>query len=332
MRRLRGWVGWLACALLLGACAQLTEVVVVVDTDLRIPQEIDAFRIEVRTPNGDELHSDAILRVDSAPQLPRTLGIVHRGGPLEPLTVHVKGLSGGNLVIERRAQLAFQPGRVIVLRMDLLRSCLGMRSCSTEQTCVEGVCQTINVDSGELPDWDGPVDRLDASSPDAGQDAGAGPDAGQDAGADACVAADERCNGLDDDCDGRLDEGFNLATDPMNCGWCGRSCGANATCSSGSCVCSSGYANCDSNPANGCEVNTDADSMNCGRCGRSCGANATCSRGSCECRSGYANCDGTFANGCEVNIRTHPMHCGSCGRSCSSGAMCCGGTCDISCL
>src|SRR5687768_433928 len=97
---------WLACLLLLGACGEsapvLTEVLVVVDSDLAVPGQLDELVFRVQGPSGDERVTSATLGTgDQA--LPRSLALVHSGGALSPLTVRVEGLQQGSVVLARTA-------------------------------------------------------------------------------------------------------------------------------------------------------------------------------------------------------------------------------------
>jgi hypothetical protein len=237
-----------------------TEVIVVVDSDLRGPTGINNIIATVLGPEGDIQMSNAQLGPDDAP-LPRTLGLVWDGGDLGPFTVRLTGNRGGLTLAERAARFYFQEGRTLVLRMDLLASCEGI-TCPTMQTCGETGCRSIDVAASELTEWTGTVPGLDIDAgvpmgddagppvdggpptgddggPPTGDDAGpptgddGGPPTGDDAGpvitdagppVDSCVPATETCNGMDDDCDGMVDEGFDLDTDINNCGTCGTRC------------------------------------------------------------------------------------------------------------
>jgi hypothetical protein len=248
---------WLTCLLLLGACGEsapaLTEVLVVVDSDLAVPGELDELVFRVQGPSGPE-------RVTSAPlgsgeqALPRSLALVRSGGALAPLTVRVEGLKQDSIVLARTATLQFVEGRTLVLPMHLVAACVDVE-CGA-QTCTERGCESSQVDAESLASWNGQEPRLDGTSdprdagPDPQSDSGAGPqsDAGPDAstasdggalddGGNQCVPVAEVCNGADDDCDGETDDGFNLLIDEENCGRCGLRCtGQTRTCCNGDCA------------------------------------------------------------------------------------------------
>lgn len=283
-------------ASVLVACNQSprTQVMVVVDTDLRGPTGIDNVIATVIGPDGATQMSLATVGAGE-PGWPRTLGLVWDGGRLGPFTVRLTGNRGGALLVERTARFSFQEGRTLVLRMDLLARCMG-ESCGSGQTCGESGCRSVEVDPSELTEWTGTPPALDVDAgpaPDAGApvDSGTMPvDGGAPVDAGACVPSAEVCNGMDDDCDSMVDEGFDLDADEANCGACGRTCDfANATgeCTAGECTisaCDTGFEDCNSMGADGCEAELATDEMNCGGCGMRCntGPARTCCAGMCE--------------------------------------------------
>lgn len=123
-----------------------TEILVVVDTDLRIPDEIDLITAEITDPSGDVRTSEARFGV-AEPALPRTLGLVHEGGPLGPYDVVVAGLLGGIEVVSRRARVSFVRGEIRVLRhLSLIRTPHSRRPASPISPALLGVARR----SGDL--------------------------------------------------------------------------------------------------------------------------------------------------------------------------------------
>ncbi len=321
----------LAAGLALAGCAELTEVLVVIDTDLAVPAELDELRVDVIGPDGVARRSEG--RLSGPDELPRTLALVHRGGALGPVSVTVTGIAAGSNVVQRRARFDFVPGETRVLRMTLLGACAATR-CVGDVTCGENGCRPILV----------PAEELEPYSPDAIRrtDAGASPDGGVDASVDACVPSVEACNERDDDCDGRTDEGFDLQTDPANCGGCGAACAvdpvnASSACVAGGCLvtCDDGFLDCDST-VEGCE-SSDRAPATCGGCTSPCeGATPLCEPRAdgnvCTdaCPGGFAVCSGSC-----VDTESDPLHCGTCGMACpkrpNATRTCMAGDCGFEC-
>ena len=244
------------CALF--ACAEeakpLTELIVVVDSNLAVPGELD--EIVVTTAGPDTTVREAVATLGPGQvAVPRYVTLAHEQGPLGPIAVRVTGKLNGSAVLERQAQVWFVAEHSLVLPLHLARQCLNF-ACPAAQTCTEAGCQPVAIDSQSLAAWDGHKPRLDNESdsdagggpvePDAGEgvvDAGADdaasmindaavgeadagmsvPDAGSDSGAQ-CFPRTEICNNVDDDCNGIVDEGFDFATDVLHCGGCGIKC------------------------------------------------------------------------------------------------------------
>jgi hypothetical protein len=360
----------LFAAMLLAACSTpRTQVMLVVDTDIRPPRGLDSFTVAITGPDGETRTSTATLGADQ-PGLPRTLALVHEQGPLGPFTVRVAGNTGPSERVARTARFTFQPERTLMLRIDLLASCIGV-SCAAEQTCAADGCRAVDVAAAELTEWTGTPPALDpdASTPaDAGRDAGldASTDAGTDAGADAGVDAGTDAGadagadaGTDAGADAGTDAGADAGTDAgVDAGVdMGFDAGLDASfdmgfdagfdagppdlgvdlCAPMSEICNGLDDDCNGMIDDG--VDTSSDVMNCGGCGRPCNfqnsAGGICNGGRCmltgPCNPGFGNCNGLNRDGCEVNLNTDARNCGGCGDRCSGGRVCCASMCATSC-
>ncbi len=323
----------LVLSLVLGACSgeqPLTEILVAVDTDMEVPGELDALRIDVVGPGGEVRRSTG--RLDGPSRLPALLGIAHRGGPLGPIHVTVTGRLDGTDIVQSRAVVDFVPDRVMVLRLWLDRACVG-KGCAEDETCRAGACRDQRVDPRDLEEWDGDVERADAGGP----PADGGPDGG------GCVPVPEECNGRDDDCDEEIDEVFDLMRDPSHCGDCDTSCpedppNAAGVCVDGDCtlVCDPGWADC-GGEGDGCESLLSAIGT-CGACDVACeGSTPYCADVGGSTPECVATCGDelTECSGSCVDTQVSPQHCGGCGVGCPSRphatAACAGATCGFLC-
>ena len=288
------WSLSLVLALAAVGCGEdpVTQVIVVVDSDLIPPGELDHIAIDVTSPGGGLQTSMAALG-PGEPALPRTLTLVHTTGALGPFTVRVDGRLEGASVVRREATFAFQPDQSLVLTMHLTRACQAI-ACGPGQTCSESGCSSVD-STARLTVWTGTPPRLgEVPMTDLGVPCAAETCNGMDDDCDGNVDEDvtisaETCNGVDDDCDGTTDEGFDFQGDEMNCGGCGIECvfrNGTGTCSGGACVvsaCDPGFEDCNNNGADGCEIDTTSNASNCAGCGNVCrNPDRLCCSGTCQ--------------------------------------------------
>jgi hypothetical protein len=252
-----------------GELSKRTQIMLVVDSDLPVPAQLDGLELAVEGPTGAARLVKATLGTGEE-ALPRSLGLVHEGGPLGPLQVTVTGVLGTQRVVERRAELAFVEGKTLVLPLHLFARCVAV-ACG-EQTCTERGCVDATIDPDSLAAWDGEEPRvgdvMENGGAGSGGDAGgkpasnggegasdaAGADAGSSAGANGgesdggavdagmqadagmmCAPSTELCNQKDDNCNGQVDEGFDLQTDRKHCGSCNNLCAGARPCCAGQC-------------------------------------------------------------------------------------------------
>ncbi len=205
-KRLARAAACVACIALLG-CAQATQIVLVVDSDLTLTR-VD---VDVSSTRSPPTRASVDFSLPGSAQLPLTLALYPRAGSDTEVFVTVTGQTAGTS-IERRVRTRFVPGASRMLRVLLAARCIDVR-CAATDTCDESGCRPIVIPGEELPAWTGgPPGHID------------GP---------ACLPSEEVCNGADDDCDMMADEGFDLATDAANCGSCGHGC--TGSCESGFC-------------------------------------------------------------------------------------------------
>jgi hypothetical protein len=171
MRNTRFLVG-LACAVTAAAslwtgCTgkKQTEIVVGVETQMRVPADMQSVRLIVNA--GGPVVFDQVYAVyDGVVRLPETLALVP-GAQQSSITITVLGYKlapsdpyfdtepppgDPQTQILRRSVVQYAPSRIVYLAMPLRYACQGV-TCSDSQTCVAGQCVDANVDSGTLPDY-----------------------------------------------------------------------------------------------------------------------------------------------------------------------------------
>ena len=147
----------LASALLLApACTETgTEIMLSVASDMRVPLELDSMRIEIRHVARQVIRDYSLdpAKADHA-RLPATLGLVGGEHHNEPLLITVTGKKAGKAIVQRLARLPWVEGRILLLRMNLLRRCImTSTACAKDETCTEHGCEKPDVDPGALPDY-----------------------------------------------------------------------------------------------------------------------------------------------------------------------------------
>ena len=112
------------CALLVG-CAQATQIVLVVDSDLALTM-VD---VEISSTRSPATHATADFTVATTPPLPLTLALYPRAGADTEVFLNVTGTTSGS-TITRRVRTRFVPGASRLLRVVLAARCqIGRASC-----------------------------------------------------------------------------------------------------------------------------------------------------------------------------------------------------------
>ena len=346
-------LGLVAVALTLTACStDLTELIVIVDTDLAVPGQLDEIVVTTQSATGGVKTAAAAL-ADST-SLPMTVGLRPGADTSATVMVYVRGRLAGTEQVVARVDTHFLAGERRVLRVDLTNACIGV-VCTDSQTCSRGACVPRAVDPTTLPRFTGTVPGrrddagvapFDAGDFDAGPtDAGLSDAGAEDAATDAppgCLADSDCADG--DACNGveRCDAGVCLPGTPVSCddgiGCTVDRCTASAcehTATDAACTVSTG-GTCDA--MFGCQYPT-CTPLNCA--GDGC-TSAVCRGVVCErtslCTGGTECCaDACVAAGCDDGNQCTADACGATGcehtvmpgAACSDANACTGGdACD----
>jgi hypothetical protein len=145
-------------SLIAGCAPSATQLVVVVDTDMAIPGEIDEVRLEVTRPDGT---SEVEMRgVATRMALPLSVGVIADGEVLGPIDVIATGYHDGDFVIDRTATVTLVRGETRVLSLFLLSNCRDV-DCDEGETCGEGgTCRGEEIE--DLPPFTGMLPSIDA--------------------------------------------------------------------------------------------------------------------------------------------------------------------------
>ena len=157
MPRLHLRAGILAAAFaVVAGCGTPTEIVVVVDTDLAVPEAIDTVEVRVEREGEEPRVASRVLEVDG-PAQPTTVVVEHRSGSRSAVSFTATGRKDGVAVIRARARTNFVEGERLMLELPLLAQCFGI-DCAEDQRCgIEG-CEPVVQPA--LPEWTGTVPRI----------------------------------------------------------------------------------------------------------------------------------------------------------------------------
>ncbi len=164
-----------AAGLLLGStgCQPLTQIVLVVYTDLPIPTGLDHIDLTVHgtATSGSATAGSATAtnpwdggeNLTSAGSQPLTLGLRPAGGTSAVSVVAVGSLEG-NPVVQQQIDTNFVTGQSRLLQLLLRGVCAGV-VCPSGTTCIDGGCTDLHLGGGTLPAWSGRLPDPPAISP-----------------------------------------------------------------------------------------------------------------------------------------------------------------------
>ena len=121
-----------------------TQIVLVVDSNLSAPDEIDQLEVFVFDAASNRIVADASLMA-GALALPRTLGIVNNSRRLGGFRVEVHALLNARRIVSRTASFSFTQNQIMRVDVDLVRACIDV-DCRAPRTCwSDGVCRSSEV-------------------------------------------------------------------------------------------------------------------------------------------------------------------------------------------
>ncbi len=158
--------GVLFGALALGAAPSCsakknTEIMVSVQTDLRIPKDINAITIRVLS-RGAVQYQSAHEVGPTGVHLPATIGLVPKDdGDLQPIEVQLIGQYGNEAdtrvraeKVLRKVRMTFARNRVGLVRIPLKFVCYEHEDCGEGKTCIAGACETTPlIEGATMPEY-----------------------------------------------------------------------------------------------------------------------------------------------------------------------------------
>lgn len=156
-------------ALALGGCAPArTRIVVVVETDLSVPGELQSVRAVVGEGACEDMRCVRDFVTDAPSSIPFSFTLEPRGATDARFTLTVTGRDArATDVVSRRVDSAFVPASTRLLVVRLERACRGIE-CTGQTTCLSGACVSSVVDERMLPLVIPGTELRDAAQADAG--------------------------------------------------------------------------------------------------------------------------------------------------------------------
>lgn len=162
--RARIRVALLVFALAAGCGKNRTEIVLGLATDLEAPDPLATVDLEIRRLPDDVTVGAANLPISGRPgekyELPRTYRVHSEDGSADAFRVILSARDGrGARLIVRTAVMKLVPERQLFVRLGMVAACRDKFDCATGDTCVDGGCQSEQIDSTRLPDYSAGLEK-----------------------------------------------------------------------------------------------------------------------------------------------------------------------------
>lgn len=144
------------------------QLMLAVQTDMSLPKDVDAIRIEVFNEGVPKFRKDyeRLGTFDQEIRLPGTLALLGSDEPDSAVTVSVSARTGGvngKVRVMRQVVTTVPQDRIASLQIPLRFICDGSgedengeakNTCPDGQTCIAGSCEDRTIDSSTLPDYE----------------------------------------------------------------------------------------------------------------------------------------------------------------------------------
>ncbi len=153
----RRWIPLLASCLWLASCgSEVTELVLVVGSDMAVPSPLRQIDLRVIGPDGSTaVDTTVAFDLPGAPFMPLSLSLVLEGPEPAPVRVTVVGTTADGSTVERTVVTGFVEGESRALPIRLYERCLDV-VCGEGQSCGDsGTCEDERVNGAFLPQWTG---------------------------------------------------------------------------------------------------------------------------------------------------------------------------------
>jgi len=153
----------LAATLLASACATdavpLTELIVVIDSELAVPDEIDQVELAVTGPAGTTRTTGRVTLGAGNPSLPVTFGLSPQSDLLSPVVITVTAARIDTDVIVARVRTGFVERESKLVFILLRHQC---RDHVDPDSCTPADCRSVEIAPTALPPWTGTIPQRDA--------------------------------------------------------------------------------------------------------------------------------------------------------------------------
>lgn len=166
---------------LLTACSELTQLIVVIDSDLVPPTELAQVAVQVLARDGRE--ASHVERINlAADSLPLSFGITPPlDDPKLQVSIAFEAHAPDDHLFTTHATTSFVAGKTLLLPIQLLASCGELLPCpSPNHTCREGRCASSEYDPAMLVETKPGREFEDSERPPPRGDSGGAADAGVD--------------------------------------------------------------------------------------------------------------------------------------------------------